>query len=123
MGKSRRRPLDAPDQCGARREKRERFHGVSPERSRARRDALHRPGRTTFKRRGLEVDALAYELHHKTQFTLTQQRLNRANYPRPAADHDPLANFQLSPPAEVTRRDDLVAAAQLIAVVEARHGW
>ncbi len=55
------------------------------------------------------------------QLTLTQQRLDAAHDPRPATDHDPITDLERLLAAQVTGRDHLLAAAQLIPVVDRGH--
>jgi len=47
-------------------------------------------------------------LHHQSKLALAEHRLDRTHDPRPAADHDPLADLERLLAAEVTGGDQLV---------------
>jgi hypothetical protein len=71
--------------------------------------------------RRLEADVLRSELHHQAQLAFGEQRFDGAHGSGLAADFQPLADLERLLAADVSRRDDLVATSQFIAVVEARH--
>jgi hypothetical protein len=63
------------------------------------------------------VDLVAGELYDQTEFVLTEKWLYAPHDPGAPADHDPLADLERVFTAHVAGRNDLVAAAQLVAIV------
>ncbi len=70
---------------------------------------------------GNALDTIANELHNEAQLSLTQQRLDRADGSQLAADLQPVADRERLLSAQMTGRDHLVAAPQLIAIVHPGH--
>src|SRR6266851_4790336 len=64
---------------------------------------------------------LASDLHHDSQLQFTEQRLDRENDSGLAADHNAPANLERLLTAEMPGRNDLLAAAKLVAIAEDRH--
>ena len=63
--------------------------------------------------------AIAYELNDETEFVLAQEGFDCADDPGLAVDFQPVAHLERLVTHEVPGRDDLVAAAKLIAIVDA----
>jgi hypothetical protein len=70
---------------------------------------------------GLCVNVFAPQLHDQSQLVLAEQRLDAADDPGPAGDHDPLSHLHGSLTAEISGRDHLLTAAQLVPVVDRGH--
>jgi len=68
------------------------------------------------------LDAISNELNDKAHLSLAQQRLDRAHDSELAADLQPLANLERLVTAQMTGRDHLVVALELIAIVDPSHG-
>ena len=68
------------------------------------------------------LDAISNELNDKAHLSLAQQRLDRAHDSELAADLQPIANLERLVTAQMTGRDHLVAAPELIAIVDPGHG-
>ncbi len=68
------------------------------------------------------LDAISNELNDKAHLSLAQQRLGRAHDSELAANLQPIANLERLVTAQMTGRDDLVAAPELIAIVDPGHG-
>ena len=64
---------------------------------------------------------IAHELHNKTQLVFAQQRLDHAHNPLLAAGFQPLADLERFLAAQMTGRGHLLAAPQLIAIVDPGH--
>jgi hypothetical protein len=65
---------------------------------------------------------LQRELHDQAELTLAQQWLDASYDPGPAADYQVLSDFERLLTAHVTRRDHLLPATQLVAILDAGHG-
>jgi hypothetical protein len=83
--------------------------------------AQHSAPQTTTTAPGLRIDALAPDLHYQSQVQLTEQWLDRANDPSLAADDNALSNLERLLTAETPGRNDLLAAAKLVAIAQDRH--
>jgi hypothetical protein len=64
---------------------------------------------------------LAYKLNDKPQLSLTEQRLDRAHDALAAADQEPLPYLERALMGEMSGRDNLVAAAELVAIDDCAH--
>jgi hypothetical protein len=68
------------------------------------------------------LDAISNELKDTAHLSLAQQRLGRAHDSDLAANLQPIPNLERLVTAQMTGRDDLVAAPELIAIVDPGHG-
>ena len=67
------------------------------------------------------LNAIADKLYDEAQLAITQQGLDCADDPRLAVDFQPIADLERLLAAQMPRCDHLVAAAQLIAIVDPSH--
>jgi hypothetical protein len=68
------------------------------------------------------LNAISNELNDKAHLALAQQRLGRAHDSELAANLKPIPNLKRLVTAQMTGRDHLVAAPELIAIVDPGHG-
>ena len=80
------------------------------------RDGRPRPGNVS-----IGLAAIEQQLHDETYFAFPEQRLNRAHDPGLTADLDVIANLERTLIVQMASRHHLVAAPQLIAVVDPNH--
>ena len=64
---------------------------------------------------------LAHKLNHEPLLPLTKQRFDRTHDALAAADHEPLPHLKRALVGEMSGRDNLVAAAELIAIDDGTH--
>lgn len=67
------------------------------------------------------LDRATDQLHHQSHLGFAKKRLDTPNDPDLAADHQPLANLKRLLPREMPRRDDLIAAPQLVPIEDEIH--
>jgi hypothetical protein len=70
---------------------------------------------------GNALGGIPHQLHNEAHLSFPEQRLDYADDPGLAADLDSIADLERLLAAEVAGRDHLVAAANLIAVVDPSH--
>ena len=69
----------------------------------------------------LGIDALAPELHHKTQLALTEHGVDRPHDTGEAAEDDPVTDLERLLAGQVPGRDERGALAELVSVCKRSH--